>query len=93
MAFGEWVSTRLWAWLLCAARPSPACVAGPTCAGSGPRSRLPAPCSITIYKVGKGFCFFTFIFSFSHVLVSMQVEMMGYERTSHLKRRQPQGIA
>lgn len=82
---------RLWARLLCAIPPSPAWVVRPTRAGSCSLSRLPAPRSITIYKMGKGI-FFTFIFSFSHVLANMQVETAGYERTLHLMQRQVLGI-
>lgn len=77
VTFGEGSGAKLRARLLCAALLSPAWVVRPTRAGSCPHSRLLAPYTITIYKMGKAF--FT--------LANTHAETVGYERTLHLKQR------
>lgn len=71
-----------------AAPLSPAWAVGPPRAGSchAPSSWFPS----TIHKMQ--IFFFTFIFSFSHVLANMQAEIVGYERTLHLTQRQALGV-
>lgn len=89
MAFEERVCSQA------ASQAAPCCPAEPSLGGWTPTCRLlptlPAAGSPALYIKCK-FFFFTFIFSFSHVLANMQEEIVGYERTLHLTQRQALGV-
>lgn len=89
VAFGERVCSQA------VGQAAPRCPTEPSLGGWTPTCRLlptlPAAASPSLY-IKRDFFFFTFIFSFSHVLANMQAEMVGYERTLHLMHRQALGI-